>query len=157
MENKRKLKTYTGKDMKIYNNYKYREKVVDNETFVKPYIITSSDYLNIYGISTLEDLEKLINDTEKNIINFSSYLKFSKLYNNWLKSNYNIVKKNSDYLLKIYLKIIDIIDKKKDYYKLLELEFKKFLNSWINKNNPEIFEFDFFNDFEDYILKKYNK
>ena len=95
-----------------------------------------------------------------------TYLKLGKLFNCWLRSNYNSVKKNLDILLKIYLKITEgkiinydesIPKDIKDDDKITETEFKKFMNSWISKNNPDKFELQFFYDFENYILKKYNK
>jgi hypothetical protein len=130
------------------NNYK-------KYLYVPPIGFSSSDILNIYSISSIDELNKWFNDSisEKNIATIN------RILNAWIKVNFSILKSHNNFLEKIYIKMINEFFNYSYFKKVNELDFNKeiknYIDYWTNKHDNNEFNLNLLDDLKNHLKKKY--
>jgi hypothetical protein len=144
------------KDYILNNNLK-TTKLLDNKTNLnidnRKYMLTPSvilsyeSILQLYEITSIDDLVETVNDYIKNDKNFNTV---NRILNSFIKNNLDDLKKNNRIIYKI---IIDLFNK---YYPEFEINennenILNFLKLWFKNKNENDFYFNLFDDIKKYL------
>ena len=143
--------------LNIVNEYKCVSNVNNYKKYlyVPPIGFSSSDILNIYSISSIDELNKWFNDniSEKNIATIN------RILNAWIKVNFSILKSHNNFLEKIYIKMINEFFNYSYFKKVNEPDFNKeiknYIDYWTNKHDNNEFNLNLLDDLKNHLKKKY--
>ena len=143
-----------------YDNYKKFINIHDNKednNYIPPIFISSNNILEIYNILNIEDLELFI----KNNIDNIEFLTFQRVFNSWLIVNFKQLKKYINYLVYIFIFILNHFYQKikgnnNELFnnKKLNSELKIIIKLWIKNKKQNDFFFNFWHEIKNELLKK---
>ncbi len=145
-------------NLNILNEYTCKTNVNNYKKYMylPPIGFSSSDILQIYEISSIDDLSRWISDNIEN----KNYITINRVLNCWIKNNFDTLKNYNNFLEKIYNKLIQHYFLKGQIKKFSESEINKeikdFIDYWTNKYSGSEFNLDLLEELLIYIKKKYN-
>ena len=135
----------------FFNKYNCSDNNYNSYMHIPPVGLSASDLLNIYKISSVNDLISWI-DINTNLFTINRGI------NAWIRVNYDTLKFHNNILEDIFIKLFNRYKNNLDLNKIdIEKEIKYYIEYWIFNNSDNKFTIDLYNDMIKYLIKKNKK
>lgn len=128
------------------NFNKIPEQQIKNFMITPSIILTFDSILEIYNISSIDNLIEFINNNKDKTYEF-----INRVINCWIRKNFDDLKSYNKILISIYRNLYN------KYYSDLEIDkkrCKKFISYWLKNKNISDFNLNLGNDLKKYLIKK---